>query len=125
MRITYKVYNIAKNRCENDNCVVTPEGFVAFWDESQGWQEAEFQDAFKIHVKVVPEEETGVQARSHCYTCNPYIAPPDPVEQERAALYTLTSTEVDKRLATKQLAQRVNRDAGWVRKLPIFQEIRG
>ena len=36
----YRVYNTKSEKFEDpENCIVTQEGKVAFWDESQGWNE--------------------------------------------------------------------------------------
>jgi len=49
----YKVYNKTTQEYEGENCIVTQEGKVAFWDKSQGWWVDPDQEKYAI-------EETGV-----------------------------------------------------------------
>lgn len=50
----YKVFNIKENKYEDSKCIVTQAGDIAFWDESQGWEEACFcgmsNDDFRVVI---------------------------------------------------------------------------
>jgi len=50
MDIKYKVYNLNTGDYEDDSCIVTQDGKVAFWDESMGWSEAENQEDYVVQV---------------------------------------------------------------------------
>ncbi len=50
----YKVYNRVTREFENDFCIVTQDGKVAFWDEGVGW---ELEPSNDIYVVIFHEEE--------------------------------------------------------------------
>ncbi len=44
-------------------------------------------------------------------------------ERERLQIYELTDEEADLRVVANLIKKEVNKDVGWVHKLPIFQEL--
>lgn len=44
----YKIYDRITKTFENDSCIVTQEGKVAFWDNGAGWQEEEENNRYIV-----------------------------------------------------------------------------
>ena len=50
--LKYDVYDKETGECLSDThyCIVTPNGDVAWWDQSEGWLEDDNQDRFIVRV---------------------------------------------------------------------------
>ncbi len=45
----YRVYNTVSKKFEDpENCIVTQEGEVVFWDEGQGWSDSGMHQKYYI-----------------------------------------------------------------------------
>jgi len=58
--LKYKVWNKKEKKYEaNNDCIVTQEGKVAFWDESQGWSSDYTDQSDYVIDKIVIETSKG------------------------------------------------------------------
>jgi len=58
--LKYKVWNKKEKKYEaNNDCIVTQEGKVAFWDESQGWSSDYAHQSDYVIDKIIIETSKG------------------------------------------------------------------